>query len=213
MNIIGPDALVFGVDDVAACGSYLTAFGLEPVGADAEAAASRRSTARSIVIRHARRSRPARRRWRSGNMLRQIVYGVADEAAVRSSPPNSRATGRCGALADGARRGDRRSGFALRFQVTVRRPLDLPGERVNAPGIAAAARRQSDRRPARHAGQAAHALACRLLRARHRRGRGLLRQIASASRSPTGWATPARSCARPARRITTRSSSSRRRRT
>ena len=29
MNIIGPDALVFGVDDVAACGSYLTAFGLE----------------------------------------------------------------------------------------------------------------------------------------------------------------------------------------
>jgi hypothetical protein len=32
MNIIGPDALVFGVDDVAACTQYLTDYGLQPVG-------------------------------------------------------------------------------------------------------------------------------------------------------------------------------------
>ena len=32
MNIIGPDALVFGVDDVAACSRYLTDYGLTPVG-------------------------------------------------------------------------------------------------------------------------------------------------------------------------------------
>ena len=32
MNIIGPDALVFGVDDVAACTQYLTDYGLTPVG-------------------------------------------------------------------------------------------------------------------------------------------------------------------------------------
>ena len=32
MQIIGPDALVFGVDDVAACETYLTAFGLEAKG-------------------------------------------------------------------------------------------------------------------------------------------------------------------------------------
>ena len=34
MNIIGPDALAFGVDDVAACKDYLIAFGLKPVGVD-----------------------------------------------------------------------------------------------------------------------------------------------------------------------------------
>ena len=34
MNIIGPDALVFGVDDVAACAQYLTDYGLKPVGVD-----------------------------------------------------------------------------------------------------------------------------------------------------------------------------------
>ncbi len=32
MNIIGPDALVFGVDDVPACEAYLTAYGLDPKG-------------------------------------------------------------------------------------------------------------------------------------------------------------------------------------
>ena len=29
MNIIGPDAVAFGVDDVAACKEYLTAYGLD----------------------------------------------------------------------------------------------------------------------------------------------------------------------------------------
>ena len=32
MNIIGPDALVFGVDDLAACGQYLIDYGLKDVG-------------------------------------------------------------------------------------------------------------------------------------------------------------------------------------
>ena len=34
MNIIGPDALAFGVDDVGACRDYLTAFGLKPIDVD-----------------------------------------------------------------------------------------------------------------------------------------------------------------------------------
>ena len=33
MNIIGPDALVFGVDDLAACSQYLIDYGLKDVGA------------------------------------------------------------------------------------------------------------------------------------------------------------------------------------
>jgi hypothetical protein len=31
MNIIGPDELLFGVDDVAACTQYLSDYGLTPV--------------------------------------------------------------------------------------------------------------------------------------------------------------------------------------
>ena len=36
MNIIGPDELVFGVDDVAACSQYLIDYGLTPIGANAD---------------------------------------------------------------------------------------------------------------------------------------------------------------------------------
>ena len=35
MKIIGPDALIFGVDDVGACARYLTDYGLRPVDVDA----------------------------------------------------------------------------------------------------------------------------------------------------------------------------------
>lgn len=35
MNILGPDTLYFGVDDVALCERFLQDYGLEPVGADA----------------------------------------------------------------------------------------------------------------------------------------------------------------------------------
>ncbi|MDN7868381.1 glyoxalase, partial [Burkholderia multivorans] len=34
MNIIGPDTLVFGVDDVSACRQYLLDYGLLPVRSD-----------------------------------------------------------------------------------------------------------------------------------------------------------------------------------
>ena len=40
MNIIGPDALVFGVDDLAACRQYLLDYGLDEVGFDPVAGGS-----------------------------------------------------------------------------------------------------------------------------------------------------------------------------
>ena len=133
MNIIGPDALVFGVDDVAACGSYLTAFGLEPVGADAEGGRFEGLDGTSIVIR--RRDDPGLPPpLESGSMLRQIVYGVADETAVRSVADELARDRQVRRAPDGGVESTDDHGFALRFQVTVRRTLDLPGERVNAPG-------------------------------------------------------------------------------
>jgi hypothetical protein len=77
VNIIGPDALVFGVDDVDACEKYLTAYGLEPVGDGRFEALD----GTAIVIRHrSDASLPAA--METGNMLRQVVYGVADEASL-----------------------------------------------------------------------------------------------------------------------------------
>ncbi len=131
MNIIGPDALVFGVDDVAACSRYLVDYGLRDAGDGRFEALD--STAVVVRDRHDPRL-PAP--MGTASMLRETVYGVADAATLDAIEAELRRD-RDVARADGVLRAVDDQGFALAFQVTVRRPLALPGERVNAPGAAA----------------------------------------------------------------------------
>ncbi|MBV8441186.1 MAG: VOC family protein [Hyphomicrobiales bacterium] len=133
MNIIGPDALVFGVDDVDACATYLTAYGLDPAGADSKGGRFEGLDGTAIVIR--RRDDPSLPpALESGSMLRQIVYGAADQETVQAVGDELARDRQVNRLADGGVEAVDDHGFALRFQVTARHPLDLPGERVNAPG-------------------------------------------------------------------------------
>ena len=132
MNIIGPDALVFGVDDLAACRHYLSDYGLQPAGEDRFEALD----GTFIALRHKDDSTlPAP--LGTASMLRKTIYGVADAAAlaaIAAELGKDRAVER---LADGSLETVDDMGFALGFQVTVRRPLALDGETVNAPGAAA----------------------------------------------------------------------------
>jgi catechol 2,3-dioxygenase-like lactoylglutathione lyase family enzyme len=136
MNIVGPDALVFGVDDVNACTQYLTAYGLESVSVNANGGRFEALDGTAIVIR--RRDDPSLPApLDSGTTLRQIVYGAADEAAVNAIGDELARDRQIKRLAAGAVEASDDLGFALRFQVTHRRKLDLPGERVNSPGAPA----------------------------------------------------------------------------
>jgi catechol 2,3-dioxygenase-like lactoylglutathione lyase family enzyme len=67
-------------------------------------------------------------------MLRQTVYGVADQATVNAIGDELARDRQVKRLPDGAVEAADDDGFGLRFQVTVRRELDMPGERINAPG-------------------------------------------------------------------------------
>ncbi|WP_348755420.1 VOC family protein [uncultured Aquincola sp.] len=130
MNIIGPDALVFGVDDLAGCGQYLIDYGLKPVGDGRYEALD--STAVVIKPKDDASLPPA---MGTASMLRETVYGVADVAtldAIEAELRRDREVSR----RDGVLRAVDDMGFALAFQVTVRRPLSLPAETVNAPGAA-----------------------------------------------------------------------------
>lgn len=131
MNIIGLDALVFGVDDLDACSRYLTDYGLAQVGNGRFEALDG-----TAVVLRAKDDPSLPAGFDTANMLRETVYGVADvatldaiEAEMRRDRPVTRSGGvlRC---ADDM-------GFALAFQVSVRRPLSLAAEAVNAPGAAA----------------------------------------------------------------------------
>ena len=166
MNIIGPDALAFGVDDVAACKDYLIAFGLKPVGVDETGGFFEALDGTGVLIRSRTDPRlPAP--LETATMLRQTVYGVADQATVDAIGDELAKDRQVKRLDDGAVEASDDHGFALKFQVTKRRELDMPPEIVNAPGSPSPARPQQDRRLGRDAGGAAHPFACRLLRAGH----------------------------------------------
>jgi catechol 2,3-dioxygenase-like lactoylglutathione lyase family enzyme len=133
MRIIGPDALVFGVDDVSACTQYLTDYGLTPVGVDAHGGRFDALDGTAIIVR--RKDDPTLpSAFETATMLRETVYGVADDgslSAIEAELAKDRDVRRA---SDGAVQAVDDMGFALRFQKTVRRPIHLPGERVNAPG-------------------------------------------------------------------------------
>jgi catechol 2,3-dioxygenase-like lactoylglutathione lyase family enzyme len=132
MNIIGPDALVFGVDDVAACAQYLTDYGLKPVGANAAGGRFEALDGTAIVLAHKDDvTLPAS--LGTSSMLRKTIYGVADEQALAAIADELGRDREVRKLGDGSIEAVDDMGFVLGFQVTVRRPLDLPAEGINAP--------------------------------------------------------------------------------
>jgi len=133
MNIIGPDALIFGVDDLPTCARCLLDYGLQALDQSASGGTFESLDGTSIILRCADdASLPAR--LESPSMLRETVYGVADAAtleAIGSELSRDREVARA---ADGSIASVDDSGFALRFQISVRRPLMLAPETVNSPG-------------------------------------------------------------------------------
>lgn len=135
MNIIGPDALVFGVDDLGACIQYLTDYGLVPVDVDAEGGRFEALDGTAVEVRHKNDPRLPLAMG-TASMLRETVYGVADAAtldAIAAELGRDRAVSRD---AQGRVRAVDDMGFALAFQLSVRRPIRLPAEAINAPGAA-----------------------------------------------------------------------------
>lgn len=135
MNIIGPDSLVFGVDDVSACCQYFTDYGLSPVDVDEKGGHLEALDGTSVVIRH--RDDPALPpALPTGATIRKTIYGVADQATLDAIEAELSKDREVRHLNDGSLESVDDMGFVLGFQVTVRRQLDLPAEIVNAPGSA-----------------------------------------------------------------------------
>jgi catechol 2,3-dioxygenase-like lactoylglutathione lyase family enzyme len=136
MNIIGPDTLVFGVDDVAACNQYLLDYGLLPVRCDE--AGGRFEALDGTGVEIARRDDPALpAALGTASMLRKTTYGVADAATLHAIAQELRCDREVRWLADGSIESVDDMGFAIGFQITVRRALSLPAEPLNAPGAPA----------------------------------------------------------------------------
>jgi catechol 2,3-dioxygenase-like lactoylglutathione lyase family enzyme len=136
MNIIGPDSLVFGVDDVAACVAYLTDYGLAPLGITAAGGRFEALDGTSIAILH--KDDPSLPPpMDTATMLRKTVYGVADDATLDAIAAELGKDRQVRRLADGSLEVLDNMGFVLGFQVTVRRAFSRAAEAINAPGAPA----------------------------------------------------------------------------
>jgi catechol 2,3-dioxygenase-like lactoylglutathione lyase family enzyme len=135
MKIIGLDALVFGVDDVATCSRYLCDYGLKAVDVNAAGGRFEALDGTSIMLRKA--NDPGLPKPMEANTtLREIVYGVVDESTLGDIERELRRDREVIVLNDGAIRCQDDMGFALRFQRTERKPFFAEAERVNSPGAA-----------------------------------------------------------------------------
>ena len=133
MNIVGLDALVFGVDDLTSCTRYFTDYGLKPVDAGAAGGRFEALDGSAVILRGAEDpSLPPRMEGTS--MLRETVYGVADAQTLKSIGRELQRDREVTVLADGSVRCTDDLGFALKFQLTRRRAFSAEPERVNSPG-------------------------------------------------------------------------------
>ncbi len=136
MNIVGLDALVFGVDDVADCARYLIDYGLTPVDAGPDGGRFEGLDGTAILL--ARRDDPSLPPpLPTASTLRKTIYGVADAATLDAIAAELGRDRAVRWLADGSLETVDDLGFALGFRVTTSRPLSFAAEAANAPGVSA----------------------------------------------------------------------------
>lgn len=129
MNIIGPDTLIFGVEDFESCSQFVTDYGLAPVGNGRYESLDGTGI---VLLAKDDPSLPAP--LPSGNMLRKTIYGVAGQETLDAIEAELSKDREVTKLNDGSLETIDDVGFAIGFQITLRKPLDLAAETVNAPG-------------------------------------------------------------------------------
>ena len=133
MNITGLEALVFGVEDMAAGRQYLLDYGLKEVDASPAGARYEALDGGAVVLRHASDASLPPANAPSPN-LRETVYGVADAATLAAIGVNLSADREVRADAEGTLHSVDDGGYAIAFQVTRARRIAAPHIGINVPG-------------------------------------------------------------------------------
>lgn len=122
MNIIGPDTLVFGVDDLDACARYLVGYGLKPVSTDEWGQRFEALDGTGVVLFHQDDPMLPPSPGTPG-MLRKTVYGVDTGVTLEAIAHELMRDREVRRLANGSLETVDDMGSLLGFQVSVRRPV------------------------------------------------------------------------------------------
>jgi catechol 2,3-dioxygenase-like lactoylglutathione lyase family enzyme len=129
MKIVGPEQLVFGVEDAASCRSFLLDYGLTERADGALEALD----GTSVVVRDINDpSLPAG--LSTGNRLRKTVWGVSDQATIDAIEAELGTDRDVVREADGSITTKDDLGFVIGFTITKRRAFDVAREVINTPG-------------------------------------------------------------------------------
>lgn len=129
MRIVGPDELIFGVDNVDAARAFLLDYGLTETGDNRFAALD--NTA--ITIRE--KSDPGLPPpLPTATMLRQTIWGVEDQASLDAIEAELSKDREVNKSADGTISCKDALNFEIAFRITKRVELNLPAEMINSPG-------------------------------------------------------------------------------
>lgn len=133
MKIIGLDEVVFGVEDIPACSTYLTDYGLDAVNVDVAGGRFEALDGTAVVLAHANdESLPPE--MGNGCKLRRTVFGVYDAAALQEIVEELSKDREVKQISDGLYESVDDSGFVIAFQVSIRKPVEKIGEVSNVPG-------------------------------------------------------------------------------
>lgn len=129
MRIIGPDELIFGVDDINACKAFLTDYGLT----ETENGTFEALDKTAITLR-AKDDPALPAPLPTSTMLRQTVWGVEDNETLDEVEAELSKDRDVIRDADGRLTCKDDCNFEIAFQVTRRIELNLPAEKINSPG-------------------------------------------------------------------------------
>lgn len=131
MKIIGPDSLVFGVDDLETCSRFLQAYGLiKTENGNAGSTFSALDGTSLIIRKSGDASLPAA--MAPAPTCRETIYGVVDKASLEAIGAEL-SKDRAVTLTDGVLRSTDADGYGIGFQVTRRHTPQVPHYGVNVP--------------------------------------------------------------------------------
>ena len=133
MNIVGLDALVFGVEDMAPGRQYLLDYGLKETEASDAGGTYEALDGTAVILRHAKDAGLPPANAPSPN-LRETVYGVADATTLAAIAENLGTDRKLTSDADGTIHTVDDGGYAIAFRVTRRRHIVAPHIGINVPG-------------------------------------------------------------------------------
>ncbi|CAD5274250.1 Catechol 2,3-dioxygenase-like lactoylglutathione lyase family enzyme [Alteromonas sp. 38] len=133
MKVVGLETIIFGVDDIPSCAIFLTDYGLIPVDVTDEGGRFEALDGTGVVLAKTEDpSLPAS--VGNGCMMRKTVMGVADQQSLDDLYAELSKDRAVETLADGSIESHDDSGFAIGFQISKKKQINLVGEISNLPG-------------------------------------------------------------------------------